>query len=107
MLTSAPKTASYNLLRQEAQRTEFKSLHQNLKVQFNMSQAENTRLKTQISSLLAELHRKDKDQEYFLSQTKPDMKRQKSLAENYLVSQLKKQIRGLKNELQNANEQVA
>jgi hypothetical protein len=51
-----------------------------------MSQAENTRLKTQISSLLAELHRKDKDQEYFLSQTKPDMKRQKSLAENYLVS---------------------
>ena len=56
---------------------------------------------------MAELHRKDKDQENYLSQAKPDMKLQKSLAENYLVSQLKKQIRGLKYELQRANEHVA
>lgn len=86
------KTAllSHSLLRQEAQRTEFKSLHQNLKVQYNSSQAENTRLKTQITNLMAELQRKDKDQELFLSQSKPDVRVQKSLAENYLVSQLKK-----------------
>ena len=90
---------SHSLLRHEAQRTEFESLHQNLKVQFNASQAENTRLKTQITNLLAELHRKDKDQELFLSQSKLDVRIQKSLTENYLVSQLKKQIRALKAEL--------
>ena len=46
-----------------AEREELKNLHRNLKVQLNMMQDENLRLKTRLQAMATELQRKEKDSE--------------------------------------------
>jgi hypothetical protein len=48
------------------EREELKNLHRNLKIQFNITTDENTRLRTRLSSLAMDLQKKEKEMEQLM-----------------------------------------
>lgn len=70
---------------------QLKNVHRNLKIQFNITQDENVRLRTRLQALASDLQRKEKDMEGMLRQLQGDKTNSKTnYLESFLVQQLKK-----------------
>ena len=68
-----------------------KNIHRNLKIQFNITSDENTRLRTRLSALAMELQKKEKELEQMMRQVQGEKSFGKTnYLESFLVQQLKK-----------------
>jgi len=65
------------------EREELKNIHRNLKIQFNITTDENTRLRTRLSALAMELQKKEKELEQMMRQVQGEKSFGKT---NYLES---------------------
>lgn len=69
-----------------------KSVHRNLKVQFNLAQDENMRLKTRIQAMALEFQKNEKEREIMMRQLQGDktVAKKINITESFLVTSLKK-----------------
>jgi len=69
-----------------------KSVHRNLKVQFNLAQDENMRLRTRIQAMALEFQKNEKEMEIMMRQLQGDktVSRKINITESFLVTSLKK-----------------
>ena len=69
-----------------------KSVHRNLKVQFNLAQDENMRLKTRIQAMALEFQKNEKEREIMMRQLQGDktVSKKINITESFLVTSLKK-----------------
>jgi hypothetical protein len=69
-----------------------KSVHRNLKVQFNLAQDENMRLRTRIQAMALEFQKNEKEMEIMMRQLQGDktVSKKINITESFLVTSLKK-----------------
>ena len=69
-----------------------KSVHRNLKVQYNLAQDENMRLRTRIQAMALEFQKNEKEREIMMRQLQGDktVSKKINITESFLVTSLKK-----------------
>lgn len=109
-LTSEPTTTSIpQQMKQSGVVVDMKNINRNLKVQYNLVQDENLRLKTRLQTMALELQKNEKDMESMLRSLQvmdTNGLRAGQYQESLLVVQLKKQNRQLKHEISQKDTEI-